>query len=98
MKDDQFVTKEYVDKENKHLKEVWDINHRALIDRYELSEDAKALAKNEVDRHFEFINGLQSKLDKQAETFCTKGELYAVILSIFLIFMTTFIAHIFGKL
>jgi hypothetical protein len=56
------------------LRSEWLLEHRNLIQRYEASEQAKALAKTEVDRHFETINSLQARMDKLSDSFVTKDE------------------------
>lgn len=56
------------------LRKEWELEHRNLINRYESSEREKAVAKIEVDRHFETINGLQARMDKLSESFVTKKE------------------------
>lgn len=91
------------------LRSEWTIEHRNLIQRYETSENAKALAKIEVDKHFETINGLQTRMDKLTENFVTKEDftktiddrmkvVWATVASISFILFAAFIAHIAGRL
>jgi hypothetical protein len=56
------------------LRKEWELEHRSLVQRYEASEAAKALAKIEVDRHFEAQNNMQNRMDKLSDTFVTKKE------------------------
>jgi hypothetical protein len=56
------------------LRAEWALEHKNLIQRFEDSEKAKALAKDSVDRHFETINTLQQRMDKLTVTFVSKED------------------------
>ena len=47
----------------------------ALVLARELIEKEHALFKDNTERHFEAVNGLQQKMDKMSTTFATKDEL-----------------------
>ena len=60
------------------LRAEWTLEHKNLIQRFEASENAKILAKGEVDRHFEISNNMQARIDKMTTTFPTKEDLAQV--------------------
>lgn len=57
------------------LRTEWQLEHKNLVQRYETSENAKAIAKIEVDKHFESINSLQTRMDKLSASFISKENL-----------------------
>ena len=56
------------------LRAEWTLEHKNLIERFENSEQAKALAKESVDKHFDAINNLQQRMDKLTVTFVSKED------------------------
>jgi hypothetical protein len=98
-----------LDSEINTLRTEWRLEHANLIQRYEESERSKAIAKIEVDKHFENINSLQARMDKLSETFITKEDAQTLFsnytkntwisnAAIWALILSGFIAHLFGKI
>jgi hypothetical protein len=61
------------------LRREWQLEHTNLIQRLENERQNKQVEKNEVDKHFERINELQTRMDKLSMTFQTNEQVNSKI-------------------